>query len=72
MNADSMFRLSAFGEIAFRICSEGLYQQDMPEILTQFENRSARHRLLVEDLSAAFSMVRTVLHDAANAQRGAT
>jgi AbiV family abortive infection protein len=71
MNADSMFRLSAFGEIAFRICSEGLYQQDMPEILSQFENRSARHRLLVQDLRTAFSMIRTVLHDAADAQRGA-
>jgi len=53
MNADSMFRLSAFGEIAFRMCSEILYQQDIPEILNEFENRSARHRLLMEDFRTA-------------------
>ncbi len=53
MNTDSMFRLSAFGEIAFRMCSEALYQQDMPEILKEFEGRSARHRLLMEDFRTA-------------------
>ncbi len=54
MHADSVFRLSAFGEIGLRICSENLYQQDMPEILNEFESRSARHRLLVGDLRTTF------------------
>lgn len=69
MNADSMFRLSAFGEIGFRICSEHLYQQDMPEILNQFENRSSRHRLLVQDLRTAFVGTTKGLKDLYNKPR---
>lgn len=53
MNADSIFRLSTFGEIALRICSEPLYQQDMPEILKEFEDRSVRHRALMDDFRTA-------------------
>ncbi len=55
LNTDSTFRLSAFGEVALRICSEQLYQQDMPELLNQFGNRSPRHRLLLEDLRTAYA-----------------
>ncbi len=47
---DESFRLQAFAEIAFRICSEELYQQDVPAILAEFESRSTQHASLVTDL----------------------
>lgn len=47
---EELFRLHAFSEIAFRICSESLYQQDMPAILLEFEQRSDSHKSLVRTL----------------------
>lgn len=40
---DDSFRLTAFSEIAFRICSEELYQQDMPRLIEEFRKRTPRH-----------------------------
>lgn len=54
-HSDVPFRLTAFGEIAFRICSEKLYQQDMPDVLEQFGSRSSQHRVLVDDLRTAYA-----------------
>jgi hypothetical protein len=63
MASNSSFRLAAFGEIAFRICSENIYQQDMPSILTNFANRSAEHKLIVDDLREAFAFASKFLSD---------
>lgn len=52
-NAEEDFRLSAFGELAYRICSENIYQQDMPKILDEFSLRSNQHSLLISDLNIA-------------------
>jgi AbiV family abortive infection protein len=41
------FRHKAFSEIAFRICSERIDQQDMPEIFAEFESRSESHKQLM-------------------------
>lgn len=49
--ADSDFRYDAFSEIAIRICSENLYQQNMPAIYAEFESRSPKHRVLMEALA---------------------
>jgi AbiV family abortive infection protein len=63
MDSNSSFRLAAFGEIAFRICSETIYQQDMPNILMNFEKRSAEHKHMIEDLNEAFTSVTKFLSD---------
>jgi len=55
MFVDAPFRLTAFAEIALRVCSEKLFQQDMPEILAQFASRSTPHKALVEDLRTAYA-----------------
>jgi AbiV family abortive infection protein len=44
------FRLHAFAEVAFRICSEELYQQDIPAILVEFGGRSSHHASLITAL----------------------
>jgi AbiV family abortive infection protein len=63
MDSNSSFRLAAFGEIAFRICSENIYQQDVPNILMNFEKRSAEHKRMIEDLNEAFTSVTKFLSD---------
>jgi AbiV family abortive infection protein len=44
--ADQEFRYKTFSEVAFRICSENLYQQDMPALFAEFERRSPQHKAL--------------------------
>jgi hypothetical protein len=48
--AKSAFRYDAFSEIAIRICSENLYQHNMPAIYAEFERRSREHRKLMQAL----------------------
>lgn len=50
--ADAEFRHQVFSEIAFRICSEELYQQDMPAVFAEFAGRSPRHRDLMAAVEA--------------------
>lgn len=38
-------------EIALRVCTEDLYQHDMPGILEEFRLRSNRHAALIEDMA---------------------
>ena len=45
------FRYNAFSEIAFRLCSEHLYPQDMPAIYDEFRKRSERHSSLIVDMA---------------------
>ncbi len=52
---DDSFRLPAFAELAFRICSEDIYQQDMPRLIDEFRKRTPRHEALVEDLGTALA-----------------
>jgi AbiV family abortive infection protein len=52
---DEEFRFRAFSELAFRMCSEDIYQQDMPRLLAEFRKRSARHEALVMDLETALA-----------------
>jgi len=40
-----------FGEVAFRICSEELYQQQMPQVFAEFRARSGQHAELIETLN---------------------
>ena len=53
--ADDSFRLPAFAELAFRICSERIYQQDMPQLILEFRRRTSRHEALVADLEIALA-----------------
>ena len=52
---DSEFRYAAISEVAFRITTEQLFQQDMPAILEEFRSRSPRHAALVQALEVAFA-----------------
>lgn len=52
---DDRFRLSAFGSLAFRICSERIYQQDMPQLINAFRGRTPRHEALIQDLETALA-----------------
>ena len=52
---DESFRLPAFAELAFRICSENIYQQDMPQLIEEFRRRTPRHEALVADLGTALA-----------------
>jgi len=58
-----LFRISVFGEIAFRICSEDIFQEGMPSIMESFGARSPEHKKLVDELSAEFRDVTTFLTD---------
>ena len=53
--SDDLFRLSAFGELAFRICSQHIYQQDMPQLIDEFRGRTPRHEALIADLETALA-----------------
>ena len=44
----------ATSELAFRIITEDLHQQDMPMILEEFSNRSPKHEALVQALNKEF------------------
>jgi AbiV family abortive infection protein len=52
---DDSFRLPTFAELAFRICSERIYQQDMPRLIDDFRKRTPRHEALVADLETALA-----------------
>jgi AbiV family abortive infection protein len=58
---DDFFRLRAFSEVAFRICSEDIYQQQMPNIMDEFRKRTAQHEALVADLDIALAANRNFL-----------
>lgn len=49
------FRLPAFAELALRICSENIYQQDMLRLIDEFRRRTPRHEALVADLETALA-----------------
>ena len=59
---DDPFRLPAFGELAFRICSERIYQQDMPRLIDEFRGRTPRHEALIADLETALAANEEFLH----------
>jgi len=42
-----------FSDIAFRICSEGLYQEDMPAVFLEFASRTPEHARLIHELEAS-------------------
>jgi AbiV family abortive infection protein len=47
---DKPFGYLAFSEIALRICSENLFQEDMPSVFQEFERRSETHGKLISSL----------------------
>jgi hypothetical protein len=52
---DETFRLGSFSELAYRICTEDLYQQDMPQLILEFRKRTPRHEALIADLETALA-----------------
>lgn len=56
---DVPFRLRAFGELALRICSEDLYQQDMPRLSAEMSARGSRYAALISDLETALAANKT-------------
>jgi AbiV family abortive infection protein len=50
---DSEFRFIAFGELAYRICTEALYQQDMEAELKRFRRTGPRYDAFGNDLEIA-------------------
>lgn len=52
------FRLRAFGELAFRICTEEIYQQDMASIFESIAARSVAHSELIHDLKVELQRAR--------------
>lgn len=69
LHEDEQFRLSAVGEIAYRICTENIYQQDMPAIVDRFRKRSARHEELIRHLEIALAGNAEFLHGLKNAPK---
>jgi AbiV family abortive infection protein len=63
---EESFRLPAFAEIAFRICSENIYQQDMPQLIEEFRQRTPRHGALIDDLETAIAANRDFFHGIKN------
>lgn len=63
---EDTFRFCMFSEIAFRICTEEIYQQDMPGILSEFEARSDEHQSIIIDLKATLSENREFLNTPLN------
>jgi AbiV family abortive infection protein len=54
-SGDLKFNYSVFSEIPFRVCSEEIYQQDMPGIYSEFESRSEKHKELIKNLRSSLS-----------------
>jgi len=52
---NEVFRLQVFGQLAFQICSEPIYQQDMPSIIAKFSQRSSMHAQLIRDLETTLA-----------------
>lgn len=61
--SEAEFRYESFSEIALRICSENLYQHEMPAILEEFSSRSGRHAALIEDLAKEMSKEKQFWHE---------
>jgi AbiV family abortive infection protein len=59
--SESDFRFAAFSEIALRICSENIYQQDMPAIYADFKSQSSRHQELLNVLEDRLSAGKNIL-----------
>jgi hypothetical protein len=49
------FRLPAFAELALRICTEHIYQQDMQQLIDEFRRRTPRHEALIADLETTLA-----------------
>ncbi len=64
LHANPMLRLKAFGSLAFTICSETIYQQDMPSLLENFSLQSALQAEIVRDLGIALEGVNEMFKDA--------
>jgi hypothetical protein len=52
---DPIFQLIEFGKLAYRICTESIYQEDMPAILQTFRQQSAKYEKLIENLQIALA-----------------
>jgi AbiV family abortive infection protein len=52
---DDSFRLPAFAKLALRICTENIYQQDMPMLIHEFRRRTPQHEAFVADLETALA-----------------
>lgn len=65
---DDSFRLCAFSELAFRICTEHIYQQDMPQLIDEFRRRTPRHEALVADLETALAANAKFFHEVENSR----
>jgi len=48
-------RVLSPSEIAFRICTEDIYQQGMPQLIEEFRKRTPRHEALIADLETALA-----------------
>jgi AbiV family abortive infection protein len=64
LHVDVPFRMREFGAVAFKICSEMVYQQDMPQTLDQFAAISLRHAEIVNDLKIALGSVNSMFEQA--------
>jgi len=60
LNDDTPFRLQEFGTIALRLCTENVYQQDMPLLIEEFSAKSTRHAAIITDLNVALSSVKAL------------
>jgi AbiV family abortive infection protein len=69
LHEDEQFRLPAFGELAYRICTEVIYQQDMPRIVDEFRKRSTRHDEIIRHLEIALAGNAEFLHGLKNAPK---
>ena len=56
------FRLPAFAELALRICTEHIYQQDMQQLIDEFRRRTPRHEALIADLETTLATSADFFH----------
>lgn len=52
-----------FSGLAFRLCHEELYQQEMPSVFAEFSSRSANHAELMADLAKSLAATRGELEE---------
>lgn len=55
-------RFLEFGRVAFLLCTEEFYQQDMPAFIKQFSALSEEHRKMIEDLNVALEARNEMFH----------
>lgn len=62
---DSDFRFKSFGHMAFKFCTEEIYQQQMPAVYDRISSMSEQHSRMIADLHVALEAPKKMFQELA-------